>query len=399
MFFYVLLAIIILLVMIVIHELGHYTAGKILKFKIDEFSVGFGPKLLQKTNKKSGEKFTLRLIPLGGYCAFSSDYNEEMLEKTDKAISPFEGDLPADNTDSDTLDVPDVTSTEKNQNRAKGFLHGMASEGKAFESEKPWKRIIVLVAGAGFNFVSAIIFSFICILAVGFYVPEVNDIMTDGNGTPYNAELQKNDIIMAVDGKEISIMNTFDEMMAAYDAGDTVNLTVKRDGEIKIITVKKKVISDKDEDGNTYTYEGYGFKRNNVAIKAGVGNSLKYCVPYTGKLSWQIIGSFGQLITGKVPITDVTGPVGTIGMIADYSSRDWTFILMLLPLIASNLAIFNLLPIPALDGAKIIFTAIEWVRGKPVKRKVEEMIHGIGMIVLLAFVVIIDIIGFVLRAV
>ena len=112
---YILLAIVVLLFMVMIHELGHYVAGKILKFKINEFSVGFGPKLLQKT-KKNGEKITLRALPLGGYCAFEGE-------------------------DEEGNETPE-----------------------AFNNQKPWKRLIVLFSGAFFNFLSGIIFSFILLL-------------------------------------------------------------------------------------------------------------------------------------------------------------------------------------------------------------------------------------------
>ncbi len=109
------------------------------------------------------------------------------------------------------------------------------------------------------------------------------------------------------------------------------------------------------------------------------------------------MGSFFDLITGKVALTALSGPIGTVSMMASVSRMNWRNIFMLLPLIASNLGLFNLLPIPALDGSKVVFTVIEWIRGKPINQKVENYIHTIGLLALMAFVVIVDIVGMVLR--
>ena len=122
-----------------------------------------------------------------------------------------------------------------------------------------------------------------------------------------------------------------------------------------------------------------------------------YCVPFTAKLSWMILGSFFQLISGKISLTSLTGPIGTVSMMASVTKTNWRNIFVLLPLIAGNLGLFNLLPIPALDGSKVIFTLIEWIRGKPINRKVENMIHTVGLFVLFAFVIIVDIVGMALR--
>ena len=121
--------------------------------------------------------------------------------------------------------------------------------------------------------------------------------------------------------------------------------------------------------------------------------ALKYCVPYTVKLAFLVLASLGGLITGSVPITSMTGPVGTVGFMAELGMMDLRNFLVLLPLIAANLAIFNILPIPALDGSKIVFTAIEWIRGKPINRKVENIIHTVGLLLLFGFVIVIDLLG------
>ena len=147
---YVILAVMVLLLMVLIHELGHYTAGRILNFKITEFSVGFGKALFSKTNKR-GEKISLRLFPLGGYCAFKGENEGE--------------------------DGPDC-----------------------FNSQKPWKRVIVYLAGVTFNILSAIIFSFVLLVSFGYDIPEVASI--DPNYL-YSSQFEIGDAIYAINDEKI----------------------------------------------------------------------------------------------------------------------------------------------------------------------------------------------------
>lgn len=374
-FVYILVALVILLLMIVIHELGHYIAGKILKFKINEFSIGFGPKLFSK-KRKSGEIFSLRAIPLGGYCAFEGE--TEIAEPADPA-----GDVFADAEAADASGPSDVPAT---------------GESRGFLQEKPWKRIIVLLSGGVANLLSAVVFAFIFIWAIGFTVPTVSDLYVDGNGAPFNP-LQKGDVIVAVNGTEIGIMKNYDDLIKGVKENDSATVTVERDGQrLDIPITKKHIVADSTNpetgEAETVDYVGFGYASIYEFRDVGFGYALKYCVPYMFKLSWMILGTFGDLIVGKVPLTDLSGPVGTIALMADLSRQNAKNILILLPLIAANLGIFNLLPIPALDGSKVVFTVIEWIRGKPINQKVENMIHTVGIIVLLGLVVVLDLIRF-----
>lgn len=381
-FLFILIAVVILLVMIVIHELGHYVAGKIFKFKINEFSVGFGPKIFSKKNKKTGEVFSLRAVPLGGFCAFEDESGLESEEETGEVIDP---DSVFPEIQPEQVMPPCVDPLKEKEEAME--------KPRSFTEEKPWKRIIVLAAGAFFNFVSAIIFSFIFILAVGYVAPEVYTLYADENGNNYCAELRVGDVITAVNGEKISIMKTYDDLVKVKEVGATYDLTIIRDGKEAIVTVTMKQIVSKAADGSDLNYVGLGFTPVNTSVKCGAGYAFKYCVPYTCKLSISILASFGGLITGRIPITSMTGPIGTVGYMAELGMADLRNFLVLLPLIAANLAIFNILPIPALDGSKIVFTLIEWVRGKPVNRKVENIIHTVGLLLLFGFVIVIDILG------
>lgn len=423
--------------MVLIHEAGHYTVAKIFGFTIEEFSVGFGPKIFSK-RRKNGELFSLRMLPLGGYCAFLGE-DEETEEDRQKAAaskrrkkksndSGANADATAENNASvdnnsqsqsvDKTEQEDLLSFVMRKNAEEEYekreridaelsaesveeqkpirLDKDGNPAKTFNQQKPYKRILVLLGGVVFNFLSAIIFSLIYIWSVGYPAPVVTEIYNNDAGVPYNAEFNVGDVILSVDGKDVSVMKTFNELVADVDAEKEIVIEVLRDGETVEIRAAKKSINAIDDDGNPYTYIGFGFLSQNEYIGRNAGSAFKYCVPYTFKLSWSILGSFGELLTGKVPITSVSGPIGSINTMAQLSIANWRNILILLPLLASNLAIFNLLPFPALDGARIVFTIVEWIRGKPMNRKVEGMIHFVGMVVLLLFVLIVDILSFVL---
>lgn len=413
-FGYIVLSLAILLVMVLIHELGHYTTAKILGFTINEFSVGFGPKLFSK-RRKNGEIFSLRAVPLGGFCAFLGE-DEDAPERADgnadkaseKADNPVSAtDASTDNDrgkDEDLLSYvmrAKIEDDEKSKDKPKPKeenpirLDKNGNPAKTFNEQKPWKRIIVLLGGVAFNLLSAIIFSLIYIWSVGYAVPIVADVYYAPDGAAYS-EFEKGDIILAVNGKDITVMRSFAELTEGLAEGDGVTVKVDRSGKIIEFEARRQKITHTDEDGKTTDYVGFGISTGTEFTGNNAGNAFKYCVPYTFKLSWSILGSFGGIITGRIPITSVSGPVGSIKMMADVSIANWRNILILLPLLASNLAMFNILPIPALDGCRVIFTVIEWVRKKPLNRKVEAMINFVGLIVLLLFVVIVDILSFAL---
>ena len=317
--------------MVTIHEFGHYIAGKMLGFKINEFSIGFGPALFSKTNKKNGEKFSVRAIPLGGYCAFDG-------EETD-------------------------TETET-----------------SFMKQKPWKRLIVLFFGAFFNFLSAIIFSFILLVSVGYDIPKITNI-TEVNGKTQQY-LQVGDIITHVDGTKISYINgnNFTDLLAKYKAGESAKIVVVRDGETKEIDLQ--FFNDTDNSVKVGI--------NMTSVPYSFGEALLKCIPFTFVMGWQILVMFWHFLTGRLALSNLGGPITTIRTMATLSMQGASNILVLLPLLATNLAIFNWLPIPALDGSKMVFTTVEWIRGKPINPKVENRIHTIGLIVLFAIVIIAD---------
>lgn len=337
---YVVFAILFLLLHILIHELGHYTAARLVGMKVKEFAIGFGPSKwsLKRVNKR-GERWSLRLFPLGGFCAF---YDEE--------------------TDG---------STEY-----------------SFNSYPPWKRIIVFIAGGLFNLLSAVIFAFIMLMIVGYGIPKITAIEP---ASP-NAEILKvNDIVIEVDGKKLSAITSMSEILNKIDEGVKIDVTVRRDGEVITLSGVQKY-TFKDEDGKEYSDIA---QWGGVKVNMGVGESLLYSVPYTADMTWEMLTLFGKLVTGRLNVMEtLSGPVRNIELISSYMMLNWRYIFLLLPLIAINLGIFNLMPIPALDGAKVVFTLIEWIRRKPINRNVEAYIHFGGLILLLGLVIVIDLVHY-----
>lgn len=400
---YIILAICVLLLMVLIHEFGHYVVGRMLNFKITEFSVGFGKAIFSKKNKR-GELISLRIFPLGGYCAFAGE----------------------DDAD--------------------------GSDGESFINQKPWKRILVFLAGITFNFAFAVITSAILLCTIGYDIPQVTKLeldttqienyIDDSLAYGYNQEesLQVGDVIISVDGQKIDFAygKTYDTIIKSqlsdyanaldeakknnaeisekdffldYMNDHSYTAVVKRNGEYKEVVIGFRQVAVeqevKDKDGNkVYEEDGETVKTETVYIyysaselKAYVhtfGEAIERAVPFSFGLAWTVLKSLWQMITFQIPISELGGPVTTIATIAQVAKTNLSSILILIPLISANLAIFNLLPIPALDGAHALFTSIEAIRKKPIKREVENMIHTIGLFVLLGFVVLVDILHFLL---
>ncbi|MCH5163608.1 MAG: site-2 protease family protein [Clostridiales bacterium] len=386
---YIIIALLILLLMITIHEFGHYIAGKILGFKIDEFSIGFGPKLFSK-KKKNGEVFSIRVLPLGGFCAFAGETEEENILAPEKLKKEEVFSEAKEDSQSETLHSETAQTEEQER-------------GKKFTDQPPWKRIIVLMAGGVFNILSAVIFAFIFIVAAGSGSANIATVY-DSAEPGYTYNIEQGDKIISIDGKKVDFYHTLSKALDGKKEGDTLTIVVLRGSEEVTITtqIRKYIPVDNEgnpaysigEDGNPIYPVGMGVGL--MYDHATVGDAFKYCVPYTAELSWLILGTFGDLIVGKVPLNQVSGPIGTVNQMANLGMENWAYLLLLLPLIAANLGIFNLFPIPALDGAKVVFTIVEWIRGKPINQKVEAMIHFVGLIVLFSLVMILDVVNIII---
>lgn len=384
---YVIIAIVVLLTMVLIHELGHYIAGRILGFKITEFSIGFGKALWQKRNKR-GEMISFRVFPLGGFCAF---YGETDDEEDDKAQNLEQDKVIEINNNV----LTESQLQEESKNRALKQEENTSAEKykqeDMFNNKAPWKRIIVFFAGVTANFLSAFIFAII-FLCVGGYdahliSPSEGYIVNYSYYTAENVlvqgELSENTVVYAINGTEINYAraNVFASLVNPDD--ESITLTIEINGELQDVVILKE---HKDADGNLV----YGIQYGNARIDYNFGDVLRDFIPFTLSVSVLIVKAFWSIITGAIALNQLGGPISTIAQMTQIASYGIANFLYLLPMLAANLAIFNILPIPGLDGSHVIFTTIEWIRGKPVKRSVENAIHALGIILLFAFVIIID---------
>ena len=381
----VLLAIAVLLAMVTIHELGHYIAGKALGFKINEFAVGFGPAVFKRRSKKTGELFALRIIPLGGYCAFDGEDEIDEEQTDEKQSEPFE----------------ELKNKESEKREAVAADEYPEPTGVRFNEQAPWKRIIVLIAGATMNYLLALTLLFIMFFSFGriySYIGYAEETLPPITNTE---TLCAQDIVLSVDGQDIYLATDYVDILSGKNKGDTVTVEILRRDENKKWQEKTlTVILQTDcrfksmtETGNVLLALGldnakYGFA--SVTMKTGFWETIGSAFVYSWKIGGSVLRSLGELITGRLSINAMGGPVTTIKLTSEIASAGVLPFLNIAAFIGVNLAVFNLLPIPALDGCKVIFCIIEWIRKKPVNRKVEAIIHFAGIIVLFGFAILVD---------
>lgn len=409
-------AVAVLLAMVTIHEFGHYLAGKLLGFKIDEFSVGFGPAIFKKRSKKTGELFALRVIPLGGYCAFDGEDGDG---EDDKGADD-EGEEETAEEKTEGVEAEVFASEEKTEGvevrrNQKGDEEYPVPKGKKFNDQPPWKRIIVLLAGATMNYLLGLLLIMVMFLSLGRPVytvvkekPETEETAATQTVLPLSANaegggktvdtLETGDIILRVEGRKTYLITDFLAALKGKNAGDIAEITVLR--QEHGVPVEKKlniVLAVSSEEFDSLTRAGYMAPALGVyafapdSMKSGFGESIGDSFVYSVKEAGMVLTSLGQLLTGKIGIKSMGGPITTIRVTSEQATSGWQNFLNIASFIGVNLAVFNLLPVPALDGSKIVFCIIEWIRKKPINRKVEAAIHFVGIIVLFAFAILVDV--------
>ena len=352
----VLLALLILLAMVTVHEFGHYAAGKLLHFRIEEFSVGFGPKLFSRA-KKNGEVFSVRLLPLGGYCAFAGEDAEDA--------------------------GPD-----------------------AFPNKAPWKRIVVLAAGALMNYLLALLLILCSFAFCGRLQPMVQEVQPAADPAAAACSLREGDILLACEGKSVYLVSDLMDALEGKKEGDRARFTLsRREGDVRSV-VDVPIVLRSDADfanladtdalwqalGVRYSAEREAYRVASVSYRGfGFWETVGGSFVYSFRIGGTLFRTLGQLLTGDIGLSAFGGPVTTIRLTSQIASRGVQPFLEIAAFIGVNLAVFNLLPIPALDGSRILFTLLEWVRGKPVPRKVEGAIHAVGLILLVGFAILVDV--------
>ena len=321
-------ALVLLSLLVMIHELGHYFAGRALGFSILEFSIGMGPKLLKKKDKR-GTEFSLRAFPIGGMCRFEGE--DENVESE-----------------------------------------------KSFNAQKVWKRIVVVLAGPLTNLVFAILLAFATLTAFGDFMPAIYEV---NQGSPAEAAgMQQGDIITQIDGKPVRFYFQTVDMILAIKSED-IAITVTRDGAEKQLYLENiyNEAQGKNIIGVTITTE---------RMKFSAGESALRSVNYVTATMVETFRFFGRAIQGNASSSDAAGPVAIVAIISEAVRSSGETVLRQLVLISASLGIMNLLPIPAMDGGRLVFLVIEGIRGKPISREKEGLIHFVGLILLFGLIIL-----------
>ena len=325
-----LVAVLLFLILILIHEFGHFISAKLLGVRVNEFAIGFGPKLFSKQGKET--KYSVNLIPMGGYCAMEGEDEE-------------------------------------------------SGDERAFCNKAPWKRFIIVIMGAVFNLLLGLIIVAI-ILAPSKMFTTTTIAEFEQNAVSEKTGLKADDTIVEVDGRKI--FTTYDLSYAFTNVEDgKVDIEVNRHGERKLLkNIEFKTVEEYGVIYLTVDFKVYG-EKNTVGtfIKNTVKTAISYCA-----VVWR---SFFDLITGKYGISAVSGPVGVTVTVADVARKNLSDILPIMALITINLGIFNLFPIPALDGGRLMFILYEMIFRKPVPQKYESVVHTVGFIVLIGFMILV----------
>ena len=323
-------AVLLFLVLILIHEFGHFIAAKLLGVRVNEFAVGFGPKLFSKQGKET--KYSFNLVPLGGYCAMEGE---------------------------------DENSDDE----------------KAFCNKKPWKRFLIVVMGAVFNLLlGLIIVAVILAPSKSFSTTTVADF--DENAKSRQSGLEVNDEIIAVDGRRI--FTTYDLSYAFSNVDDgTIDITVKRDG--KKVELNGVKFATEQADGINYLTVDFSVYAREKTFLSFIDHTFDTAISNCAV----VYRSLFDLITGRYGISAMSGPVGVtvaIGEVAKHSIMD---LIPIMALITINLGLFNLLPVPALDGGRLLFILLEMIFRKPVPQKFEAIVHAVGFALLIALMLVI----------
>lgn len=328
---WVILAILMIGIMILVHELGHFVVGRLCGIGVEEFSIGFGPKVFGWRKKEID--YSLRAIPLGGYVRFTGE-------------------------DEDSADA------------------------NAFNNHPVWKRFLTVVAGASMNFVLA--FVAILLLFSLYGVIQVPEFSAVEPGSPAEmAGLMAGDRIVAVDGIEISYdqqgFNEMYELFSARTDGTPFQLTIERGGEEFDVSVSK-----------AQTEEGAWQMGVLLGVTRRVSFPLAFeasCQAFVG-MSGMLLDFLKNLVFRGEGVEQVSGTVGAIGQASQYIQQGFDMVLNVFASISLNLGIMNLLPLPALDGGRLVFLAIEGIFRKPVPRDKEGMVHAVGMILLFGLMIV-----------
>lgn len=328
----IILAILAFGMLVIVHEFGHFITAKRGGVQVNEFWIGMGPTLLKKEH--NGTLYCLKALPFGGACVMEGEDEE-------------------------------------------------SESAHAFGNASLPRRMLIVAAGALMNF----LVGFLIVLAViqpngpnGGYIVSTLDSVDPASTAAAAGGLQAGDEILEVDGYNILLRSDF-EMALSRGADTTYEIVVRRDGEKVTLPAVVLEATIEGEDGRKMIGLTFAEQPDSIGmhIKMAVRTSLNYA-----RLVWV---SLGMLVSGQVGVDQLSGPVGVASVMASTASYSIMAFLQLVAFISINLGVMNLLPLPALDGGRLVFLIIEGIRRKPVPAKYEGYIHAAGLMLLLALMV------------
>lgn len=332
---YWILAIVMLGVLIFVHELGHFVSARAVGIRVMEFAMGFGPKLFSKKGK-SGTTYSLRALPLGGFCAYYGE--DEDLGENDMI---------------------------------------------AYNKQPVWKRFISVLAGPLMNFLVAVLILVLLFAAVGLpgaAIPQIGTLMQDMPAA--DAGLLPGDTFVEVNGTQVTDVTQMSGLIDGLEGG-TAEIVVDRKGELLRFEMTPRWNAEEER-------SLIGIYFANETVRLGFGESVKYAFLETGGMVKAMVDFLGNLIFRGEGVNDIAGPVGTLNLIQEQTQTGGLrSYLSLAAMISVNLGFFNLLPIPGLDGSRLIFLLLEAIRRRPMDPNKEGMVHLAGFVLLMGLMVVV----------
>ncbi len=325
----IIIAILFFEVIIIIHEFGHFIAARLMKIKVNEFSIGMGPKLIQIKGHQT--KFSLRLFLIGGYCAMEGE---------------------------------DTESDDEN----------------SFMSKRVWQKIFVVAAGAVMNLILGFVIMLIIVSSQGL-VGTTQVAKFDAEAVSVKSGLQAGDDIKSIDG--VRVFTSSDVQTGLSRSKDsTVDMIVERDG--KEINLQVEFASDE--------YKGSRFLRMDfwlMGVEKTVGNVLLQTCKETVSYMRMVFLSVYDLLSGRYGFTDLSGPVGAVTVVSDAVKTSVQSMLRIMTLLTINIGLFNLFPIPALDGWRLFVLIAEGITRKKLPVKAEYIINTAGLVLLIGLMCVV----------
>lgn len=328
-------------ILIFVHEFGHFIVAKKTGVHVEEFALGMGPQIFKFKRKNDPTVYSLRLFPVGGFCAMAGEVEEEKEKKL--------------------------------------------SKDKYMCNKKPYQKFLILVAGVTMNFILALVLFFLQGMIWGSSTQLSYVGLVTENSAIANAGIVEGDKIVSINGMKTNTWDKIQIALALKNDSDTYEFVVKKeDGSINKYDVTPNI--EKDKEGNEVKV--YGFGAGNTLNK-GFINSIKYSLIKLYSVMSSMTQIIIKLFTGDLGLNSLSGPVGMYTVVGESAKLGIQNLLYLTAYLSVNLGFINILPFPAFDGGRILFVIIEKIKGSPVKPEVENWFHSIGFILLMILMLVI----------